>query len=121
MKGTTPKTILIIDDYLSIADALRLVLEDEGYHVEVWLTAEPAYSLQKPFPDLIFLDILLGGIDGKVICRQLKELSATRSVPIILMSANKHLPQIAHEVGADDWLLKPFDLDVLFALLDKHT
>ncbi len=121
MKGTAQKTILIIEDHAGIADALRMVLEEEDYHVEVWITAEAVYSLQAPFPDLIFLDILLGGMDGKVICRQLKGLPATRSVPIILMSANKQLPRIAREVGADDWLLKPFELDALLELLDKYT
>jgi len=119
--GTAQKIILIIEDHADIADALQLVLEEEGYHVDVWLTAEAVYSLHAPFPDLIFLDILLGGMDGKAICRQLKALPATCSVPIILMSANKQLPQIAREVGADDWLLKPFELDTLLDLLDKYT
>jgi DNA-binding response OmpR family regulator len=119
-KETTPKTILIIEDYPSIADALRIILEEEGYRVEVWMTAKDAHTLQAPFPDLIFLDLLLGTMNGKQICQQFKEQPATRSIPIILMSVDMHLPQIASEVGADDWLLKPFDVDTVFALLDKH-
>jgi DNA-binding response OmpR family regulator len=119
-KETTQKTILIIEDYPSIADALRLILEEEGYRVEVWMTARDAHTLQPPFPDLIFLDLLLGTMNGKKICQQFKEQAATRSIPIILMSVDIHLRQIASEIGADDWLLKPFNVDTVFALLDKH-
>lgn len=115
MTETFPKRVLIIEDHAGIADSLRLILEDEGYQVEIW--DRGAIVLQEPFPDLIFLDLLLGGMDGKMICRQLKASATTQQIPIFLMSANKRIAQIADEVGADGWLLKPFELDAILALL----
>jgi DNA-binding response OmpR family regulator len=121
MKEAPPKTILIIEDYEGgIADALQTILEDEGYQVEVWISAKDAHPFQKPLPDLIFLDLHPLTMNGKKICQQLKAQPDTRSLPIILMSVDKHLPQIASEAGADDWLFKPFNLETVFALLDKY-
>jgi DNA-binding response OmpR family regulator len=77
-------------------------------------------NLKAPFPDLILLDLLLSGMDGKTICRQLKGQETTRHIPIILMSANKNTPRIAREVGADDWIMKPFEMWALLALLDAY-
>lgn len=120
MEETPSKTILIIEDHEGISNALRIILEDESYRVEVWITAKDVHSFQKPFPDLIFLDLHPLTMNGKKICQQLKEQPDTRSLPIILMSVDKHLPQIAGEAGADDWLFKPFNVETVFALLDKY-
>jgi CheY-like chemotaxis protein len=74
-------------------------------------------SLQPPFPDLILLDLLLSGMDGKAICRQLKGAEATSHIPVILMSAHSQVTQIAEEAGADGWLAKPFEIEALLSLL----
>jgi DNA-binding response OmpR family regulator len=121
MEETPSKTILIIEDHEGISDALRIILEEEGYRVEVWITAKDSHPFQKPFPDLIFLDLHPLTMNGKKICQQLKGQPDTRSLPIILMSVDKHLPEIASEAGADDWLFKPFNVETVFALLDKYT
>jgi DNA-binding response OmpR family regulator len=117
MKGRRQKTILIVEDNAGVADALVLLLVEEGYHVDLWVQGTEV-NLQPPFPDLILLDLLLGGMDGQTICRQLKGQETTRHIPVILMSANKNTPQIAREVGADNWIMKPFELWSLLALLD---
>ena len=119
MKESRQKTILIIEDNAGVADALVLLLVEEGYHVNVWIQGTEV-QLQPPFPDLILLDLLLGGLDGKTICQQLKSQEATRHIPVILMSANKNTPQIAREVGANDWIMKPFEVWSLLALLDTY-
>lgn len=117
MKERRQKTILIVEDNAGVADALVLLLVEEGYHVDLWVQGTEV-NLQPPFPDLILLDLLLGGMNGQTICRQLKGQETTRHVPVILMSANKNTPQIAKEVGADNWIMKPFESWSLLALLD---
>jgi CheY-like chemotaxis protein len=112
-------TILIIEDHLGIVDALRLLLEQEGYHVEAWTHEGMVHPLAEPLPEVILLDLLLGGMNGQTLCQQFKREPATRHIPVILMSANKHIARIASEVGADAWLLKPFEPEAVFTLLDQ--
>lgn len=119
MKERRQKSIFIIEDNMGVADALVLLLVEEGYHVDLWVQGTEV-KLQVPFPDLILLDLLLGGMSGQTICRQLKRQEATRHIPIVLMSANKNTPRIASEVGADDWIMKPFEQWHLLALLDTY-
>jgi CheY-like chemotaxis protein len=112
------KRILVIDDDLMILAALDMVLQDAGYETEV----SPKngefieQSLQRQHPDLIVLDILLSGHDGRTICKNLKSEDATKHIPIILMSAHPNAEKTAYEAGANYFLAKPFDID---ALLDK--
>ncbi|HLZ59085.1 MAG TPA: response regulator [Ktedonosporobacter sp.] len=113
--------ILIVEDHVGIVDALRLLLEEDGYQVEIWMHGAMVRPLCKPLPDLILLDLLLGGMDGKMLCQQFKGVPTTRHIPVILMSANKHIASIATEVGADAWLLKPFEMETVFALLDQYV
>lgn len=117
MKGRKQKTIFIVEDNAGVADALVLLLVEEGYHVDLWVQGTEV-NLQPPFPDLILLDLLLGGRDGQTICRHIKDQETTRHIPVILMSANKNVPRIAQEAGADNWIMKPFELWNLLALLD---
>ena len=118
--GNRQKNILLIEDNAGITDALQLLLEEEGYHIDVWTGGVAMQPLQEPFPDLILLDLLLSGMDGKIICRQLKDQEATRHIPVILMSANKDTPRIAQVVGADNWITKPFEMGSLLALLATY-
>ena len=114
------KTILLIEDNAAIIDALGFLLEEEGYQVDLPDRGAAIHDLKAPFPDLILLDLLLSGMDGKTICQQLKSKAITCHIPIILMSANKNTPRIAREVGADDWIMKPFEMWALLALLDAY-
>jgi DNA-binding response OmpR family regulator len=121
VEGKTSKTVLLMEDNAAIADALGLLLEEEGYGVTIWMGGPAMPHLQAPFPDLILLDLLLAGSDGSRICRQLKAEATTQAIPIILMSANIHTPQIARDVGADAWIMKPFELTTLLALLETYV
>lgn len=105
-------TILVIDDDPDIIDAVEIVLEDEGYDVQT--TTKPEKVLDgSTQPDLFLIDIWMSGQNGKDICIQLKQNPKTKHIPIILFSANKDTAQIAQEAGADDFILKPFDIDDL--------
>ncbi len=115
------KRILIADDDPGVGDMLQLMLQDAGYDVEIQGDGSAVQQMQRPFPDLLFLDIRLSGTDGRAICRYLKSQKATRALPIILLSAHKDTRQMARECGADDFLAKPFEMGDLLALVATYV
>ncbi len=114
------QTILIVDDDEGIVEVVRIVLEGEGYHVRVSMNGDFISSLAEDLPDLILLDVLISGVNGRDICRAIKNDAKTRSVPVIILSAHSDARKIAQTSGADDFLEKPFDVDVLIDVIAKH-
>jgi DNA-binding response OmpR family regulator len=115
-----PKRILIADDDPGIGDMLQMMLEEAGYEVEIQEDGHAVQQMQRPFPDLLFLDIRLSGTDGLTICRYLKSQEATHALPIIILSASKSIRQFTKEAGADAFLAKPFEMDDLLALVETY-
>jgi DNA-binding response OmpR family regulator len=108
--------LLIVDDDPDILDALRFMLEDEGYRVQTSEKGDYAESLRDDnggLPDLIILDVLLSGKDGRMICRKLKSQDDTKHVPIVMISAHPDAERSVREVGADAFVAKPFSVDLL--------
>ncbi len=107
--------ILLVDDDRLLRRSLAFNLEQAGYHVSTEATGEDALAmaLRDP-PDLILLDIGLPGMDGLETLRRLREHLNT---PVIFLTARRRdLDQVlGFELGADDYITKPFDLDVLLA------
>lgn len=108
--------ILVADDDPAILDAISMMLELEGYLVDITVNGETIYKMEKDFPDLLLLDIWMSGQDGREICKYLKNNNQTKHIPIIMISASNDVIKSAVEAGADDFLAKPFDID---DLLDK--
>lgn len=115
------KRILVVDDDAGIVEATKLVLEDEGYDVEAMMDGEKVLKITDNYPDLILLDIWLSGTDGREIAKQLKNSAATKDIPLIMFSANRDCADIALEVGAEDCLIKPFDIDELLKKVAKYA
>ena len=113
--------ILIIDDDADIALVLASMVEDAGYQVT---TIDRGDYLEQIVagapPDLILLDMLLSGQDGRQIARSLKAQAATRRIPIVMLSAHPDAEREALEAGADAFLAKPFDLDVALATITTY-
>lgn len=105
--------ILVADDDPAIVDAVQMVLEDEGYQVETTVDGTTEKRVDEGRPDLILLDIWMSGVDGRDICRRLKAKEETAGIPVIMVSANRDTEALARECGANDFLPKPFDIDVL--------
>src|SRR6266436_5791437 len=115
------KKILIVDDEPDIVVALAAMLQDAGYLVSTPRDGEQLESvLAREQPQLILLDMLLSGRDGREIVRQLKGQTATRDVPILMLSAYPAAAREALAAGADDFLAKPFDLDELLQKVTAH-
>ncbi len=112
------KKILVVDDDPDILDALQLTLEDADYQVTTTEKAEYAENLHDTngdLPDMIILDVLLSGKDGRLICQKLKSQETTRHIPILMISAHPNAQHSVKAVGADAFLAKPFDIDELLA------
>ncbi|NIJ67724.1 response regulator transcription factor [Xanthomonas sp. 60] len=111
------KRVLIVEDDAPIADLLRLHLGDEGYQVQHAATGDEGMRLleQEGPWDALVLDVMLPGVDGLQICRRARAL--TRYVPIIIISARGSETQriVGLELGADDYLAKPFSIPELVA------
>ena len=107
--------ILVVDDDYNIADLIRLYLEKEGY--EVRLIHEGSGVLEifhKWTPDLVLLDIMMPGLDGWEVCKQIRKISL---IPIIMLTARGETfdKVLGLELGADDYIVKPFDPKELLA------
>jgi DNA-binding response OmpR family regulator len=117
------KKILVIDDDEGILDALQLMLTGAGYDVEATVNVEYAEKLNKKtnggLPDLIILDMLLSGKDGREVCKKLKEKKDTKSIPILMISAHPKAQNSVKNVGADDFLQKPFDMYEVLRVIEK--
>jgi DNA-binding response OmpR family regulator len=113
------KKIYVADDDPAILEVIELVLEDAGFEVETSTDGLSILQERSDFPDLILLDIRMSGTNGGDICRSLKEERKTRHLPVILVSANKDLEDIARNCGADAVIAKPFDIDDLLATCER--
>ena len=103
--------IVAIEDEPDILEIIKYNLEREGYEVRGALDGEEGLDLvRREMPDLVLLDLMLPGMDGLEICRRLKYEPATRSIAVIIVTAKSEESDIVLglEVGADDYLAKPF-------------
>ncbi len=116
------KKILVIDDDPGILEALTMILEGAKYEVDtiVKVSKDINRKLKKNLPDLILLDMLLSGSDGREIARRLKADLKTKHIPIIMLSAHPDAEQAALEAGANNFIAKPFDMDDLLAKVSKY-
>lgn len=115
------RTILLVDDDEGILDAFKEMLESEQYDVETSSDGEILLHLEaENLPKLIILDVLLSGHDGRVLCRQLKNNPNTNAVPIIMVSAHPTAEQDVPACGANDFLKKPFEMDVMLRKVAKY-
>ncbi len=110
--------ILVVDDEEDILELLRYNLLREGYNVSCAASGEEALRLaQSEIPDLLVLDLMLPGIDGLEVTKILKNDSRTRDIPIVMLTAKGEEADIVTglELGADDYITKPFSPRVLVA------
>jgi two-component system phosphate regulon response regulator PhoB len=111
-------TVLVVDDEEDIIELVELDLAGEGYRVVGCTTGEKALEIARSkLPNLIVLDLMLPGIDGLEVCRRLKRSPKTAHIPIVMLTAKAEETDIVTglELGADDYVTKPFSGKVLAA------
>jgi len=121
MNEKTREKILIIEDEADLVKGLKLNLVDEGYEVD-W-AADGREGLRRALeeaPDLVILDIMLPGMNGLDICRELRQKKA--NVPVIMLTAKGEEVDkvVGLEIGADDYMTKPFSVRELLARIKAH-
>ena len=114
--------VLIIDDSTTIVAILKKFLVQNGYLTLEAYDAEKGIEVAKAErPDLIFLDIVLPGMNGFAALRVLRRDPATKDIPIIMISGNEQATEqfYAQRIGADDFMKKPFSRSEVFARIEK--
>ena len=116
------KLILIADDDKGIVEVTKIVLEEAGFTTMVaYDSASVLESIKTSKPALLLLDIWLAGENGATLAKQLKSQKATKKLPIVMISANNNVEQMAVDSEADDFIAKPFDIDYLVEVVRKYT
>lgn len=119
--AATDKKIYVIEDEQDIAELVRYNLSLKGYQVEVFNTGEAGLAaIMNSVPDMIVLDIMLPGLSGLEICERVRTSLNLPSLPIIMVSAKGEENDIIKglELGADDYVTKPFSMAVLTARVE---
>ena len=111
---------MIADDDPAIEDLLSAMVEYGGYHTVVTDASQLLCMKEKELPDLILLDVWMNGVDGREVCRQLKQQESTRHIPIIIISASRGINRSALQSGADDFLEKPFEMVTLMEKIEQQ-
>lgn len=114
----TKKEIFVVEDEEGILELLRYNLTREGFAVSSAADGEDAVAaIPRKLPDLILLDLMLPGLDGLGVCRALKKNPKTAGIPIVMVTAKGEESDIVAglELGADDYITKPFSMKVLVA------
>jgi len=109
--------VLVIDDDVNICELMRLYMEKEGFEVLAIYNGNKAIEAFKTFaPNIVVLDIMLPGADGWQVCREIRQIS---NIPIIMLSAKGETfdKVLGLELGADDYVVKPFEPKELVARL----
>jgi len=112
------RTVFVVEDEDHIQQLIKYNLETNGYNVVLFNNGESMMEkLKSDVPDLFILDIMLPGMDGIEICRQLKADNQTKSIPVIMLTAkNDGFDKVLGlEMGADDYITKPFSVRELAA------
>ncbi|MDT8999972.1 response regulator [Paucibacter sp. APW11] len=119
------RKVLIVEDQPELRALLRMTLEDEAFELVEAADAEAAWAeVQQQGPDIVLLDIMMpGAFDGLELCRRIKADARLQRCKVVLVSArgHRHDLEIGRQVGADDYLIKPFSpqrlLEVMHGLL----
>ena len=120
-----PHTVLVVDDDPSVRTLLEMVLEVEGFEVRCAADAEQALEMiAEKRPDVLLVDVMMPGRDGRALTRQLRTDPATKDLPIVICSGLADDPSQwqAWAAGANSFVPKPFDIDRLLSeMADAHA
>ena len=116
------KKILVVEDEPDIAESLEIRLDMAGYSVSIATNGQEAVlKARSGAPDLVLLDLMIPKMDGYEVCRVLRSSESTKKTPILILTALQMVGDVdkAFEVGANDYLSKPFTNERLLAKVTK--
>lgn len=103
-----------MDDNKDILEILKYILEESGYEVDTLSDGHHFFEkIHEHTPDLILLDVMLGDMDGRELCKNVKTQQDTHDIPIIMLSATHNMASINNVYAPDAFLAKPFDIKTL--------
>jgi DNA-binding response OmpR family regulator len=107
--------ILILDDDIDLLEVLSLLLGDSGYDTLALSSGEKIFEVIRQFhPNLVLMDIMLAGMDGRDICSKIKQRAGLTGLPVILISGTHNISEcLCGHGGPNDFLAKPFDISFL--------
>jgi len=112
--------ILVIDDDPDVRTVLELVMKKEGFAVQTASKKEEVFEkLQQFHPQVILLDVLLSGADGRDVCREIKSMDAFREVPVVMVSAHPGAGENFKDYGASDFVTKPIRTEQLLEMVRR--
>lgn len=107
------QTVLVIDDDESIIEVITIVLSSKGWNIATLSNPDDIESIISLSPKVILMDLWMPGLGGESLTKKLKAHPLTKHIPIIIISAHNNAAAITEKIGADAFLLKPFDIDEL--------
>jgi len=114
--------ILVVEDDPQVARLVALVLQRNGRDCQVVADGTTAFARAKEIqPQMIFADLTIKGMNGAALCSALKGQPETRAIPYIVLSGDRDIAEKAHQCGADDYLVKPFEFPDLLRLVEKYA
>ncbi len=115
------KKVLICDDDKDISEVTKIILSESGYEVKnVYNCDNIVNDVEEFLPDVVLMDLRVPKKGGEYATKLLKSNEKTKLIPVLIFSANHQAVKIAEEVGADGFVSKPFDIDILTALIEHH-
>jgi DNA-binding NtrC family response regulator len=120
---STAATVLVVDDILANRNLLRQALEPQGYEVLLAGDGEAALkAAERALPDVILLDVMMPGLDGFETCRRLKEIAATRHIPVLFITAMGETTSMVEgfQAGGIDYITKPFQTAEVLVRVKTH-
>ena len=117
------KKILVIEDEPHISNLVKVIMEKNGFDVlQAFIGSEGMHMARTEKPNLIILDVMMPNMDGFEVAETLKGMKETKNVPIIMLSSAAQFKDRVRglDVGAIDYITKPFDQDELVAKVNEH-
>lgn len=113
--------ILVVDDDPDILSVIEILLVSHGFEVSATSKGDEVISKLNSFnPDLLLMDVLLSGQDGRNICKKIKKELSFKHLPIIMISAHPAAAGAIEEYGADEFISKPFDIKNLIDKINMY-
>ena len=115
------KHVVLVEDDEPISDVFQLIFKDTDYQITNLEDGKKIISGEISTPDLFILDKNIPGMNGLEVCRFIKNSGKFKQVPVVMLSANLNIAELAKEAGADDAIVKPFSLKKIRETVSKYT